>query len=287
MPLKLEYDQAWLPHVADSFGNDFWQFGPVTKSLVSMVQGPVKFTESVSIYVPKGNAKFTLSLRQYEVSAPFTIFIREGEILQVDDVSDDLEAHCMLFSKGVIESLFALVTNVNQLNEIRRNTIHLIPESVLTEFDDFYNRMSRIWNDKENPSRIEAVLFQTASFFYQISHLLIPLTEDENMSVPSRTVEVFLRLVRRNFRQERFLEFYADKMKITPKHLSRTIKQQTGLTAAEWIERHIILESKVLLRSSTMSIQQIANYLNFPTQSFFSKYFRKAVGQSPSEFRAK
>ena len=107
------------------------------------------------------------------------------------------------------------------------------------------------------------------------------------MSVPSRTVEVFLRLVRRNFRQERFLEFYADKMKITPKHLSRTIKQQTGLTAAEWIERHIILESKVLLRSSTMSIQQIANYLNFPTQSFFSKYFRKSVGQSPSEFRAK
>jgi AraC-like DNA-binding protein len=53
----------------------------------------------------------------------------------------------------------------------------------------------------------------------------------------------------------------------------------------EWIERFVILEAKVMLRSSNMTIQQIADELNFPSQSFFGKYFKKSVGVSPKEYR--
>ena len=94
----------------------------------------------------------------------------------------------------------------------------------------------------------------------------------------------FLALVQQNFRKERFLEFYASKLEVTPKHLSRTIKKQTGYTAVEWIERYVILEAKVLLKSSNLNIQQIADELNFPSQSFFGKYFKKLTGVSPKEF---
>lgn len=74
-------------------------------------------------------------------------------------------------------------------------------------------------------------------------------------------------------------------MEVTPKHLSRTVKAQTGYTAVEWIERFVILEAKVLLKSSNLNIQQIADELNFPSQSFFGKYFKKFTGMSPKEFR--
>ena len=91
--------------------------------------------------------------------------------------------------------------------------------------------------------------------------------------------------MQKNFKEERFLDFYANELSITPKHLSRTVKSQTGFTAVEWIERYVILEAKVMLKSSNMTIQQIADELNFPSQSFFGKYFKKNIGVSPKEYR--
>ena len=60
---------------------------------------------------------------------------------------------------------------------------------------------------------------------------------------------------------------------------------QTGYSAVEWIERFVILEAKVLLKSSNLNIQQIADELHFPSQSFFGKYFKKLTGMSPKEYR--
>ena len=108
---------------------------------------------------------------------------------------------------------------------------------------------------------------------------------DELVSRQGRMSDQFLQLVQEHFREQRFLEFYANVLEVTPKHLSRTVKAQTGFTAVEWIERFVILEAKVLLRSSNLNIQQISAELNFPSQSFFGKYFKKITGMSPKEFR--
>ena len=97
--------------------------------------------------------------------------------------------------------------------------------------------------------------------------------------------ERFLNLVQIHFKIERFLKFYAEKLDLTPKHLSRTMKNLTGFTAVEWIERYVVLEAKVMLKASNLNIQQISDELNFPSQSFFGKYFKKNVGMSPKEFR--
>ena len=63
------------------------------------------------------------------------------------------------------------------------------------------------------------------------------------------------------------------------------MKNLTGFTAVEWIERYVVLEAKVMLKASNLNIQQISDELNFPSQSFFGKYFKKNVGMSPKEFR--
>ncbi len=101
----------------------------------------------------------------------------------------------------------------------------------------------------------------------------------------NRVPERFLNLVQKHFKKERFLKFYAEKLDLTPKHLSRTMKNLTGFTAVEWIERYVVLEAKVMLKASNLNIQQISDELNFPSQSFFGKYFKKNVGMSPKEFR--
>ena len=95
----------------------------------------------------------------------------------------------------------------------------------------------------------------------------------------------FMREVSANYKIDRSVTFYANKLCLTPKHLSGVVKEVSGKTAGEWIDNFVILEARALLKSSEMSVQEIAEYLHFANQSFFGKYFKHYVGMSPKEYR--
>ncbi|MDE7408641.1 MAG: helix-turn-helix domain-containing protein [Muribaculaceae bacterium] len=104
----------------------------------------------------------------------------------------------------------------------------------------------------------------------------------------SRKEEILSRFileVLQNFRCERSVAFYADKLCVTPKHLSAVAKDITGHTASELIDHYVIMEAKIMLAETALTIQEISNKLNFANQSFFGKYFKHLTGYSPSEFR--
>lgn len=95
----------------------------------------------------------------------------------------------------------------------------------------------------------------------------------------------FILEILQNFRSERSVAFYADKLCVTPKHLSAVAKDITGHTAGELIDHYVIMEAKIMLAETALTIQEISNKLNFANQSFFGKYFKHLTGYSPSEFR--
>lgn len=95
----------------------------------------------------------------------------------------------------------------------------------------------------------------------------------------------FILEVLQNFRTERSVAFYADRLCVTPKHLSAVAKDITGHTASELIDHYVIMEAKIMLAETALTIQEISNKLNFANQSFFGKYFKHLTGYSPSTFR--
>ncbi len=95
----------------------------------------------------------------------------------------------------------------------------------------------------------------------------------------------FIIEVLQNFRSERSVSFYADRLCVTPKHLSAVAKEITSHTAGELIDHYVIMEAKIMLAETTLTIQEIANKLNFANQSFFGKYFKHLTGYSPTLFR--
>ena len=97
----------------------------------------------------------------------------------------------------------------------------------------------------------------------------------------------FYSLIEKEYCRERSVVYFADRLCISPKHLSMVVKKVSGRTASDWIDDYVILQAKQLLRSSSLTIQEVSRELNFSNQSFFGKYFKKHVGMSPSEYRAK
>lgn len=132
---------------------------------------------------------------------------------------------------------------------------------------------------------IAATIYKLGDIMY---HYLAEHPEEQNNS-HNRAEEYFKQfthLLGEHFREERSVGFYARQLCITPKYLTTLIKRISGQSVSEWIDNYVILEAKTLLKYSTMSIQEIAYYLNFPNQSFFGSYFKRNTGMSPSQYKA-
>ena len=114
----------------------------------------------------------------------------------------------------------------------------------------------------------------------------VSLSQPWKPGARNRTVTMqFLKLVAEHHHTERTVLFYADKMCLTPKYLSKLVKSATGRSAPEWIDSYVILEIKNMLKYSDMPIKEIAARMNFSNQSVFHKYFRAHTGMTPAQYR--
>jgi AraC-like DNA-binding protein len=86
-------------------------------------------------------------------------------------------------------------------------------------------------------------------------------------------------------RTERDVSYYAERLNVSPKYLSATIKRVTGHSVTSYIDRHSIPILKDYLNDERLSLTQIADLMNFTSLSYFSRYCTKHLGQSPSEYR--
>lgn len=106
-----------------------------------------------------------------------------------------------------------------------------------------------------------------------------------NKSRKEEICRELVQLVIENYTRERRAQFYADKLGISLQHLSTTVRQVTGRNVLDIIAHVVIVDVKAKLKSTNMTIQEIAYSLNFPSASFFGKYFKRHMGMSPLEYR--
>ncbi len=282
----LKYDVRLNDRVENILSSDFWVLDHVGKHMLpDRHDTPLKFSASVNVYVRRGTCIVDLDLMTYVITAPSLVNIHKSQILQIREISNDFDASCMVMSKRFTDNLFMRMKDFHIYAFSTQQFAVKIPDHLVQSFNRHIELMLDISNDTANPYAYQAQVLAISSFFYHTGHKCYsPLAEKlpkGNNRIPDR----FISLVQHNYKEQRFLDFYAQQMGITTKHLSRTMKTLTGFTAVEWIERYVIMEAKVLLKSTNLSVQQISDKLNFPSQSFFGKYFKKVVGMSPKEFR--
>lgn len=281
----LKYEGLELPEsLADILQQDIWMLDNIGGAALTMLRLPMKFTSFTSIFVRKGNAKFEINLQEYEIEAPCIVNIASSAIMQPVHISQDFEGAFVVMSNRFIEDFKREINDPHLMALFKRSPLLQVQSSTISDFEMFYRQLRTLTSDHKNPYIYKAILHTMVAFFYYTA-LKCAGEEREGGTTAALITTRFLNLAQENFKKERFMDFYAKELGITTKHLGRTIKAQTGFTASEWLDRMVILEAKVLLKSSAMTIQQIAEELNFPSQSFFGKYFKNIVGVSPKEFR--
>ena len=95
----------------------------------------------------------------------------------------------------------------------------------------------------------------------------------------------FQELLKAHCDSERTVAWYADKLSITPRKLSRVCLDASGSGASEWIVHYTTLRVKELLENSDMAIEEICDEMNFSSRSYFTRFVTKVLGATPSEYR--
>ena len=106
----------------------------------------------------------------------------------------------------------------------------------------------------------------------------------KNISRQSIQFRNFIELLNEHSIREREVQFYAKKLGITPKYLSALCIAYSGKNASTWIDEYVIVRAKELLREQRYSVREVGEILNFPSQSFFGRYFKRNMGISPKVF---
>lgn len=291
----------WLPQLenlsnADSIENELviCRYSEVISELLAdmpfhsdTMDNPHKFDFFMFVKHMAGSAVVKIDMTEFALENPCNLIIlAPGQIVSIDKISPDFDADIILMSKRFVEGLMVFVNGrvPFRLNNPQGFTVEHFDENEVAS-DIIFKAVRNILKDKENPYRLQVVQHILMALFYSSERVRNVEPEAAARTNADVITKEFLSIVKENFRKERQLKFYSDALCITPRYLSRVVKECTGASAAEWIERAVVLEARALLKSTNMTVQQISDELNFPSQTFFGKYFKRRVGMSPKEYR--
>lgn len=254
--------------------------------ITSAFQHPFKMDVTAAIICISGTAEGFINLKPYSSAGACMITILPGQIMEYKYISDDFSGLFLIMSPRFTESLMPNVSERLPLSlSVRDNPAIPLDEEALEGMMEYFTMLKRVIRIREHPYRMEVARHLTLAFFYGAGVYFHKVADSRKKSHHEMLVEKFLNLVELHHREQRGLEFYAGKLCITPKHLSKVVRQTGGKPANDWIDDRVTLEAKALLKSTNMTVEQISDELNFPSQSFFGKYFKRVTGMSPSDYK--
>ena len=154
------------------------------------------------------------------------------------------------------------------------------------KFEDLLSYYQFIYKESKESSKYRMEIIRSI-FFALILEIIAEYekvfnTIDKPSNIKANNLsDRFFRILATNYKTNRTVKFYADKLNLTPKYLSTAIKRATGRPILVWIHEAILIEAKMLLRTTDMTIQQIADQLNFSSPSAFVQFFKKHTGKTP------
>jgi AraC family transcriptional regulator, transcriptional activator of pobA len=148
-----------------------------------------------------------------------------------------------------------------------------------------YNHLRTRHLNFYHPYRQEVIQHSLFAAIYDFSVIYDKYTLVINESEQDSYLTKFIDLLFRHYKQHWKTGFYSDKLNIPPQYLSKIIKEETGNSVQDWMFQLVLFETKCLLRSTKMSIAEIAEHFNFPDSASFGKFFKKHVDMTPVEYR--
>jgi AraC-like DNA-binding protein len=231
-----------------------------------------------------GEARISINLVERHLTPGTLVFLGPGTIINPIDFGEGLELYGiglfadfpMPFATGQMPSAFN--------GQVRDFQIKVDESDIITArhfIDTIWHLVHQPDYNRQTLSSIVAAMMYHYDGLYRKHIDLLKASQSREQTIFDR----FIYLVNQHATREHQIGFYADKMCLNEHYLGTVIRQASGITAKEWIDRALIEHIKIELKYSDKPIAQISQEMDFPNPSFFSKYFKRLTNQTPLEYK--
>lgn len=245
----------------------------------------------LAIYCRQGAALITVDGLQYRLKQGQMFSYQEGSLIEECLASSDADLVLTGLSWELIEATEALNTVVwSIVDYVRRSPIYTLSEDAI-ELSKIYHQQIHTLCHSDNPLfrdellhiHIQALLY---AFIREVSEELRQATP-QDLTRANQQMRLFFNLLAMRRGHLRSVSEVATLMNLTPKHLSRVIKEQTGETPIHFIHQYMMRAITQELRYSTKTAKEIAFQQGFSSLACFGKFVKQQTGLTPTEYRKK
>ena len=257
----------------------------VTEQILGFYKQTCRLKAGIFALCVSGRLKASINLKEYTLHPGDLVTLIPGSIIQFCEETDAVQLSFIGFSSSFMEGVNLIQSTTDNVTTIYEHPVLPLDIKKTQQLNDFLKLLERIVMEegKINPEIVKHIL----------QGLMIGIGDlyrgkqwpNQTLTRSDEIQKKFLGLVMKHYTSNRQTSFYASHLSISPQHLCMIVKQKTGRSVSDIIADMVIMDAKSQLKSTDLTIQEIAYSLNFPNVSFFGKYFKRYVGVSPQKFR--
>lgn len=259
--------------------------------LNKFAQRIIYLKSAVFLLVIKGSAQVTINFKKYEVNPNSILLLSYGHFIELSQLSEDFQCIVLYISLDYIEEMY----NSEMLYKKAKYSVHTFKYPIVNLTQDEKNTIQcrlnlvlEMSNNANHKYHKEIILAALQIYFLELSSIIEMMPHfkiDNDKSREEVYFHRFLSSILTNFRDQQYVDYYANELNITPQYLNRITKKIVGETVPKMIENLLFAEARANLLNPSISIKEIADQLNFSDQSSFGKFFKRNASLSPKEYR--
>lgn len=237
-----------------------------------------------------GRAEALVDQSRGSVTPGTLLILLPGAMFMLTDRSEHFRADYCVFSRELFaEASFRLEPAF--FRTLREHPISHPAPSRVEGMRVWFRMAEYTYSDRENMFRNTIIRNRLQNVMLEIYDKYLRRaghSEREESVASNRQTELFHRfvtLVQEEYRRHREVGYYADRLCVSARYLSTIVRHVAHCSVKEFIDRAVVLEIKMLLQTTDLSVQEIAYRLHFPDQSYLGRYFKKHTGRTPIEYR--
>ena len=239
------------------------------------------------IWIHRGSGSHIIDFNEYALANNAVFFVSPGQIHQMITKTEP-KGWVITFSKGFLQHNHIdeeFIDRINLFNSFEERPPLFLSKPSSEKLQLLFEMMEQ---DYQAPGEYQIGLLSAYLKIFLITCVNSCELEESKLSDDhggKSILKTFKNLVKQNYQQMHKVSSYAELMNIAPKYLNQVVKTLLGMTAKEVIQEKIVLNAKRELKYTEKSIKEIAYGLGFDDPLYFSQFFKKCTGTSPTKFR--
>ncbi len=274
---------SWRPTVYGFYSRFHIERVERYKTHLSLPLAPHRRSVYVFFYLKTGLAIRTKGLSRYEIKAGQFFFLPSQQITSVECISEDATGFYCHFQPEIFLK-HPLKVEIDK--EFPFFQLRTEPVVTVNEFERIEQLMDILEQEYclSLPERFDLVPLYLTALLSEVKHLTLT-SEQANQSASSNITQRYKNALSEFIYKKKTVAEFAEYLAISPNHLHKCVKATTGKTAHDLLNEMRILEAKVLLKQTNLSVGEIAFKIGQLESSDFSRLFKKSTTYTPNQYR--